>query len=333
MAHVVTLIPGDGNGPELARAVSSVIEAAGVSIRWDEQALGTDKIAPEAEASLKQTGHGLMGFHSALRRAHEPPPIVRIREDLGIHTNIRPIRTLKGIPSRHHDIDLVVVREVTEDIYAHLEHESIPGVFESLKVTTRAACERIAHMAFQYAVDNGRKKVTIVHKANIMKKSDGLFLRTAREVAAKYPSFASDDVIVDALCMKLVLKPAQFDVLVAGNLYGDIVADLCAGLAGGASNCPSVNIGPNVRVYASPHGDPLECQQPDAGNPLTLLLPALALLDDLGERPAATRIRSAVEATLGAGILPRSLGGQASCGAFTRCILERLPLAARTGIP
>lgn len=311
----VTLIPSDENGAEIASATKRVLAAAGVPIAFEEVTLAN------AVAALRETKLGLLGFQHAPHRRHEAPPIVKLRDALGMYANVRPIKTLAGLPTRHTGIDLVLVREVTEDVYRHLEHESIPGVYESLKVTTHAACERIAKHAFDFARGVGRKKVTIVHKANIMKRSDGMFLATARKVAEGYPDIAVEDVIVDALCMKLVLTPERFDVLVAGNLYGDIVADLCAGLVGGAANCPSINIGPDVRVFGAPHG---VAGPADAGNPLELLMPAIELARHLGHVAEAERLRSAVEGALTAGICPVALGGDAGCERFANALIERL---------
>lgn len=318
----ITLIPGDGNGVGVARQTRRVLAAAGLRIDWDEVPLEADKIPARVLESLTRTRLGLMGFQHAWKARHAAPPITKIRDAFQLFANVRPIRTLPGLPTRHGAIDLVLVREVTEDVYRHLEHESIPGVYESLKVTTKAACERIATHAFEYARAHGRKKVTIVHKANIMKKSDGMFVKTARAVAEKYPEVQCEDVIVDALCMKLVLTPERFDVLVAGNLYGDIVADLCAGLVGGASNCPSINVGSDVRVFAGPHGTPGGGE--DDGNPLELLLPAVELVRHLGDAAAADRIRAAASATLLDGVLPLALGGDNGCEAFADAVVAHL---------
>jgi isocitrate dehydrogenase (NAD+) len=324
MAHTVTLIPGDATGPEIATAVQRIIAATGISIDWDLQPLQDGAIPPAVLESIRRHRVALMGYHVAHRDQSVPPPIVRLRKELGLFANLRPVRTLKGLPQRHEDLDLIIIREITEDVYAHLEHESIPGVFESLKVTTRAACERIIRYAFEYARANGRKKVTIVHKSNIMKRSDGLFLKVGREIAAQYTDIANEEVIVDALCMKLVLNPGKFDVLVTGNLYGDIVADLTAGLAGGASNCPSINVGEEQRVFAAARGDGPDHRGPDQGNLLTLLVPAMSMLKHLGETEGADRILRATEAALASGTLPYALGGSAGTGALTAAICGRL---------
>ena len=324
MPHTGTLIPGDATGPEIATAVQRIIAAAGVHIDWDVQPLQNGDIPAEVVDSIRKNGLALMGHHAGHRDQDAPPPIVRLRKELGIFANIRPVRSIAGLPTRHNDLDLVVIRESTEDVYAHLEHESIPGVFESLKVTTRAACERIIRYAFDYARKNGRKKVTIVHKANIMKKSDGLFLKIGRDIALQYPDIASEEVIVDALCMKLVIAPQKFDILVSGNLYGDIVSDLAAGLAGGASNCPSINVGPANTVFAAARGDAAEFAGPDQGNLLSLLIPALSLLTHLEENGTAAKILQATNEVLASGIKPFALGGSATTGAFTAAICGRL---------
>lgn len=330
MSTPVTLLPGDHTGPELCEAAQRVLDRAGVPIAWVTRplpAVGVDpKAVPEdVIASLRETGLGFMAYHQAWHEDKAAaPPIVEIRRKLGLWANLRPSRSLAGVPTRHGDVDLVIVREITEDIYAHLEHESIPGVYESLKVTTRAACERIARHAFAYARATGRKKVTIVHKANIMKQSDGLFLKVGREVAAEFPDLVSEDVIVDALCMKLVLNPGKFDVLVAGNLYGDIVADLCAGIVGGPTNAPSINHGEAATVFACPHGDKEAFLGPDRGNPILTLLPAAELARHLGHADAAEQIRAAISGALLAGIRPYALGGGAGTQAFTAEVLARL---------
>lgn len=323
MAYAVTLIPGDDTGPEIAAATRRVIDALGVAIDWDEQPLDDGTIPDRVVESLVRTKVGLMAYHRAPHTRNEQPAIVNLRRRLGMFANVRPVRSLPGVDSRHTDIDLVVVRETTEDIYAHLEHESIPGVFESLKVTTKAACERIARYAFEHARKNHRKKVTIVHKANIMKKSDGLFLKTARTVAEQFPDIVCDDVIVDALCMKLVISPSKFDVLVAGNLYGDIVADLCAGLAGGGTNSASINVSEDTRVFASAHGDPVG-DGPDRGNSLSLLLPTVHLLRWIGEKPAGDRLKAAIDRALTEGVVPYALGGGAGCNGFADEVIARL---------
>jgi isocitrate dehydrogenase (NAD+) len=325
MGTAVTFIAGDRNSDVLFASTAGLIRALGVEIDWEVVGLGDRQVPEAALASLRATKLGLMAYHydwHADHRAH--PPIVELRKALGMFANIRPVRSLPGLATRHGDIDLVLVREITEDIYAHLEHESIPGVYESLKVTTRPACERIARYAFDFARQHGRKKVTIVHKANIMKRSDGLFLKVAREVGADYADIVTEDVIVDALCMKLVINPAKFDVLVAGNLYGDIVADLCAGLAGGASNAPSVNTSGAVDVFAAAKGEDLSAVGSDSGDPLLLWLPAEQLLRRLGRAAEADRLRAAISGALQDGVRTPGLGGTATTAMMTAAVAARL---------
>ena len=299
MNHEVTLVPGDR--PELMPLVQDLIARAGVSITWDEP---TPSATHESLlASVRRTKCALMGFQQGQRDEGQLPPSVVLRRDLGLFAQLRPAKPVAGLPCRFADTDLLVVRETTEDVYAHLEHESIPNVYESLKVTTRTACERIARYAFELARMQGRKRVTIVHKANIMKLSDGLFLRTAREVSADYPDIETNDVIVDALCMKVVLDPSWFDVLLCGNLFGDIVGDLVAGLVGGRSNAPAINIGADGTVLCTAgHGS-----ASDTPDLLTVLLPALHMLRHLDEPAAAERLQAAVESVLLGGMQPCSV--------------------------
>ncbi len=295
----VTLVPGDER--DLFAPLLPLLEAAGADLAFDEP--GPDAHWESLLASARRTGLVLLGAQSSAPT--DLRPVVKLRKALGVTHNLRPVSDLPGLPSRAEGVDLLVVRETTEDIYAHLEHESIPGVFEGIKVTTRAACERIARTAFELAVAQGRSRVTIVHKANIMKLSDGLFLRTARAIAASYPSIQVDDVIVDALCMKLVLHPERFDVLLCGNLFGDIVADLCSGLVGGACNAPSINVAPGCTLFAPGHG----IDAPTArDNPVALLVPILYLLDHVEQRDAAARLRGAIQTALEHGAPPLAGG-------------------------
>ncbi len=313
----VTAVHGDT--PATFRRVQRLVDASGAEIDWDNP-------SPEATHAdmLRSTRHtklALVGYQASTNG--DLPPSVVMRDELGIHAQHRPIRPVPGVPVRHRDVDLLVIRETTEDVYAHLEHESIQGVFESLKVTTAQACSRIARHAFEVARATGRPKVTVVHKANIMKLSDGMFLRVAREVAAEFPDIECDDVIVDALCMKLVIDPSPFEVLVCGNLFGDIVADLCAGLVGGASNAPSINFGADVTLFTAGHGDPPTVDGTERANPLPVLLPAIHLLRHLGFDGEAERLHDATAATLEAG-LPMALGGDVPFDAFCDAIERRL---------
>ncbi len=325
MAHQVTLVPGDSTGPEHCHAVQRILAAAGVDIEWDEHPAVGGTIPPELMDSARRTKVVLMGHQHGKRDAGLPAPIVSLRRQLGVFAALRPAISVPALQPRFPDVDLVVVRETTEDIYASLEHESIPGVFESLKVTTRAACERIARFAYEVATRFERRKVTIVHKANILKKADGLFLSVCREIGAEYPDIETEDVIVDALCMKLALTPESFDVLLCGNLFGDIVGDLVSGLVGGRSNCPSVNVGPKgLALFSTGHGDPLSEIGTGRGNPLSLFWAAVLMLRQLEEDEAADRVRSALEDTLHAGIRPIGAGGEASSNAFAEAVAGRL---------
>ena len=314
MPHHVTLVPGDTTGGEIFEYLKPLIKRLDVDIEWDEP---SDSATTETLVhSARRTGVVLMAYERGERDAGRLPPIVVLRKELGVFANLRPLRTLPAVPSRHDDVDLIVVRETTEDIYAHLEHESLPGVFESFKVTTEVACERIARHAFETAVKLGRKKVTIVHKANIMKLSDGMFLRVGRRVAEDYPQVQCDDCIVDALCMKLIINPSQFDVLLCGNLFGDIVSDLCTGIVGGPSNAPSINIANDVALFTAGHGDSPSLIGTGKGNPLTLLLPTLSMLRHLGEVEAAERLENAISKAITTGNKPYAIGGDASVQTF-----------------
>jgi isocitrate dehydrogenase (NAD+) len=296
-----------GDSPRTFARLRQVLDAAGADLDWDV-------ITGEPAAAIRAAGVGLVV--PTRWPGAGLPPAVKLRQELGIFAQHRLVRTLPGLPARHGPIDLLLVRETTEDVYAHLEHESVPGVFESLKVTTRAATERIARHAFETARAQGRSKVTVVHKSNIMKLSDGMFLRVCQEVGREFPDVVTDEVIVDALCMKLVLHPGRFDVLVSGNLYGDILSDLCAGLVGGASNAPAMNVGPGVTVFTSAHGDSPEVDGTDAANPMVMLLPALALLEHVGRGTVAAQLRAKLADTFTSGARPVAMGGSLSVGAF-----------------
>lgn len=325
MTHQVTLIPGSSkNDTPLTRATLSVIAATGVDIAWDRVCLEDGELNDELLASIRKTGRALMPYVPVNRDKGAVPPIVQLRRALKVYGNLRPVETVPGLRARHQNVDIIIVRETTEDIYANLEHESIAGVYESFKVTTEAACERIAREAFELAKRRHRKKVTIVHKANIMKKSDGLFLRTGQRVAKDYPDIEVEDVIVDALCMKLVLYPQRFDVVVCANLFGDIVADLCAGLVGGNPNCPSVNIGEDGTIYTVGHGAPAHLAGTESANLTNMLFTSVLLLRDLKENDAADRVMKATSAALEAGVTPIALGGSATASAFAAAVVERL---------
>jgi isocitrate dehydrogenase (NAD+) len=332
MAHVVTLIPGDGVGPEVARATQRLIRAAGVAIDWEEVPAGEkglelhgDPLPPVAIESIRRTRVGLKGrISTPVGKGYESPN-VRLRKALDLFAAVRPIRTLRGLPTRYDPIDVVVIRECTEDVYAGIEHEIIPGVVQSLKVTTRRACERIIRYAFGYATRHQRKLVTVVHKANIMKRSDGLFIRTAEEVAREFPAIALKTIIADNACMQLVKWPQQFDVMVAQNLFGDLLSDLGAGLVGGISAVWGVlRDETDLHVYEAIHGVAEPLAGTGRANPLPFVLPAAGMLRHLGEDRAARAIHSAIEKTLQDGVKTRDLGGDATTESFVDALIARL---------
>lgn len=331
MSHRVTLVQGGGGGFEQVPAVQRIVEAAGVAITWDEHRAGQasiDKGGPplpeDLLESVRKNGLALKTTLSAPPGSPRGNPNVRFRQALDLYASVRPLRNLRGLPARFQNVDLLVIRELTEDLYAAIEHEIVPGVVQSIKVVTETASRRFFRFAFDWARQNGRKQVHCVHKANILKQADGLFLEAFRAVARDFPEFQTKEIIVDNCCMQLVSKPQQFDVLVMGNLYGDLVSDLGAGLVGGVSATHGINFGDKVRVYEAFHGG-----QPgtalDRANPLPLLLPAIDLLEALGEGAAAKRILAAVETVLSSGrVRTPDLGGSARTGEMAAAIVQAL---------
>lgn len=332
MKHKITLIPGDGIGPEVTGATISVLRATGFEAEWETFVVGAealscfgDPLPQDLIDSIKRNKIALKGPVATPIGTGFVSSNVRLRKALDLYANLRPIKSLKGVPSRYENVDLIVVRENTEDLYSGLEHEVVPGVVESLKIITDKASRRIAKFAFEYARLEGRKKITAVHKANIMKLSDGLFLRCFREVAEDYPEIKADDLIVDNTCMQLVINPNQFDVLLLENLYGDIVSDLCAGLIGGLGVAPGANIGEEIAVFEAVHGAAPNIAGRGIANPTALLLSAVLMLKHLNERERAVRIQSALEKVLAEGnVLTRDLGGQATTLDFTEAIIHAL---------
>jgi isocitrate dehydrogenase (NAD+) len=333
VSYRVTLIPGDGIGPELAEATVGVLEATGIGFDWDEQSAGEATIASEGTPlpdrvieSIRANGIAIKGpittpVGSGFRSVN-----VGLRQALELYANVRPARSMAGVETRYDDVDLIIVRENTEDLYAGIEHRVGPDAAESIKIITRAASQRIARYAFEYAVRNGRRKVTAVHKANIMKLSDGLFLESCLQVAAEYEGrVAFEDRIVDNMCMQLVQKPDLYDVLVLPNLYGDIVSDLAAGLVGGLGVAPGANIGETAAVFEPVHGSAPKYAGQDKANPTALMLSGALMLRHLGETEAADRVESAVRGVIAEGTtVTYDLGGSAGTRAFGEAVAARV---------
>jgi isocitrate dehydrogenase (NAD+) len=332
MTHTVTLIPGDGTGPELAQALETVIAATGVAIEWDRQDAGLDVMeeygTPLPEhvlASVRRNRVAIKGPITTPIGTGFRSVNVALRKELDLYACLRPAKSLVGVKSRFSDIDLVVVRENTEDLYAGIEHMVGEDAAESIKIITRKATERIVHFAFSYAREHGRRKVTAVHKANIMKCTDGLFLRVAGEVAEGYPDVEFEDRIVDNMCMQLVQKPELYDVLVLPNLYGDIVSDLCAGLVGGLGVAPGANIGAEAAVFEPVHGSAPKYAGLDKVDPTAILRSGVLMLDHLGEDAAARRMEAAIAAVIAEGReVTYDLGGNAGTQAMAAAIAARV---------
>jgi len=332
VTHPITLIPGDGIGPEVTSAVVRILEAAGLQVDWDSHLAGVLAIEPHGSPlpvelldSIARTKVALKGPVTTPVGGGFTSVNVGLRKALGLFANLRPVWNIPSVPSRYQGVDLVIVRENTEDLYAGLEHEVVPGVVESLKIITEVASTRIAVFAFEYARKHGRKRVTAIHKANIMKMSDGLFLKSVRAVGERYPDITCDDRIVDAACMHLVMNPSQFDILLLPNLYGDIVSDLCAGLVGGLGVVPAANLGVEIGVFEAVHGSAPDIAGKGIANPMALLLSALLMLRHIDEGAMADRIMKALGDTLADGtVRTRDLGGTATTTEFTEAICKRL---------
>jgi isocitrate dehydrogenase (NAD+) len=330
--HTITLIPGDGIGPEVSGAVVKILESAGLEVEWESHLAGVlalerqgSPLPDELLASIRRNKVALKGPVTTPVGGGFTSVNVGLRKALDLFANLRPVWNIPSVPSRYEGVDLVIVRENTEDLYSGLEHEVVPGVVESLKIITDEASTRAARFAFEYARKHGRRRVTAVHKANIMKLGDGLFLKCVRKVAAEYPDIVSDDRIVDAACMHLVMNPTQFDVLLLPNLYGDIVSDLCAGLVGGLGVVPAANLGVEIGVFEAVHGSAPDIAGKSIANPTALLLSALLMLRHIGESAMADRIMQALGAVLSEGqVRTRDLGGRASTIEFTDAICRKL---------
>jgi isocitrate dehydrogenase (NAD+) len=332
MRHKVTLITGEGIGPEVAAATQRILEAAGVLIDWEQIEGRTDKsneqgqlVNQAAVESVRKNGVALKGPMATAIAGGAPSVNVALRKTLDLYANLRPVKNLPGVPSRYENVDLVLVRENTEDLYSGLEHEVVPGVVESLKIITERASTRIARFAFEYAGKFGRKKIHAIHKANIMKLSDGLFLKSIRAVAERYKEIEYREMIVDNACMQMVLNPQQFDMLLLPNLYGDVMSDLCAGLVGGLGVVPSANIGDECAMFEAVHGTAPDIAGKGLANPTALLLSSILMLSHLGERSAARRIEAALDKVYREGkSVTRDLGGTTGTKEFTDAVIAAI---------
>jgi isocitrate dehydrogenase (NAD+) len=334
--HTITLIPGDGIGPEVTNAVVRILEGAaaatGASFQWESYAVGAEAFERFKEYIPRELYHSIERNRVALKGPVTTPIgggfasiNVTLRKQFELYANFRPIRNLPGTQTRYPGVDLVIVRENTEDLYVGLEHEVVPGVVESLKIVTEKASTRIAKFAFDYARKHGRKKIHAIHKANIMKMSDGLFLRCAREVAKDYPEVTYGEHIVDNTCMQLVMNPYQYDMLVLPNLYGDIVSDLCAAFVGGLGLVPSANLGESCAIFEAVHGSAPDIAGQDKANPTALLQSAILMLHHIDEPAAANKIQAALDKVYEEKtMLTRDVGGTAGTQAFANAILAAL---------
>jgi isocitrate dehydrogenase (NAD+) len=332
LTHTITLIPGDGIGPEVTDAVVRILAATGISIDWERHDAGVlafersgQSLPLELVDSIRRNRVALKGPVTTPVGTGFTSVNVGLRKALELYANLRPVWNLPGIDARFQGVDLVIVRENTEDLYAGLEHTVVPGVVESLKIITEKASTRIAEFAFAHAERHGRKRVTAIHKANIMKQSDGLFLESTRRVAREHAAIQYDERIVDAACMHLVMNPSQFDVLLLPNLYGDIVSDLCAGLVGGLGVVGAANLGLDAGVFEAVHGSAPDIAGKNVANPTALLLSAVMMLRHIAEGTAADRVMRGLAAVLTAGqVRTRDLGGSASTTAFADEVCRRV---------
>jgi isocitrate dehydrogenase (NAD+) len=332
MPHTITLIPGDGIGPEVSSAVVRIIEATGVDIKWETHYAGAQALEKfgstlpeELLESIKRNRVALKGPITTPVGKGFTSVNVGLRKALDLYANVRPVRALPNVPARYPELDLVIVRENTESLYAGIEHVVVPGVVESIKIITEKASTRIAKYAFEFSRREGRKKVTAVHKANIMKLSDGLFLECFRKVAADYPEVGAEDKIVDNACMQLVMRPEQFDVMLLENLYGDIVSDLCAGLVGGLGLVPGANIGELGAVFEAVHGSAPDIAGQGIANPTALLQSGILMLRHLGERDAADRVENAMLKVYTDGqVRTRDVGGTSRTDEFAQAVIQAM---------
>ena len=334
MDHQITLIPGDGIGPEVADATVRAVDATGAAIEWERVDAGLNALSlygqlipDDVFASLEVTRVGLKGPTATPIGGGHQSINVALRKKLGLYTNFRPVRMLPGLKTRFHDLplDLAIFRENTEDLYSGLEHEVVPGVVESLKIITRHASMKIAHAAFEWSRREKRKKVSAIHKANIMKMSDGLFLKCCREVASHFPEIQYNELIVDNACMQLVMRPETYDVLVLPNLYGDIISDLAAGLVGGLGIVPGANLGDHHAIFEAVHGTAPDIAGKSLANPTALMQSAVLMLFHIGERDAAAKLQNAIHQVYAErDHLTGDVGGSSSTTEFTEAVIRRL---------
>jgi len=330
--HTITLIPGDGIGPEVTDAVVRILEATGVQFAWERFAAGAGAFEAHGEYIPKELYEAIARNRVALKGPVTTPIgggfasiNVKLRQTFELFANFRPIKNLPGLKTNYPDVDLIIIRENTEGLYVGLEHEVVPGVIESIKVMTEKGCTRIAKFAFEYANKHGRKKIHAIHKANIMKMSDGLFLRCCRDVGKNFPNITYAEHIIDNTCMQLVMNPYQYDTLVMENLYGDIVSDLCAAFVGGLGLVPGANLGAEAAIFEAVHGSAPDIAGKDLANPTALLQSAILMLRHIDEGDAADRLQTALEKTYAEKkSLTRDVGGTAGTRAFADAVIEAL---------
>jgi isocitrate dehydrogenase (NAD+) len=332
--HTIVLIPGDGIGPEVSSATRRVLEAAGLSVEWVELPAGATALEQGCDNVLPQRTVAAIKAHKVALKGPVTTPVgkgfksvnVQLRQALNLYAAVRPVRSLGGVKTRYENIDIVIIRENTEGLYSGIENEVVPGVITSLKVATEVACTRIARYAFRYATRRGRKKITVFHKANIMKMSDGLFLNCARNIhEGEYPNIEYEELIIDAGCMKLIQDPTRFDMLLMENLYGDLVSDLSAGLVGGLGVVPGANIGDDAAVFEAVHGSAPDIAGKGVANPLACIMSAVMMLNHIHEEALAQKIKNAYNAVLADGkSLTRDLGGSAGTEEFTQALIAKL---------
>jgi isocitrate dehydrogenase (NAD+) len=331
--HTIVLIPGDGIGPEVTAAARRVIEAAGLNVEWVELPAGATALEQGFDNVLPERTLAAIKAHKVALKGPVTTPVgkgfksvnVQLRQKLNLYAAVRPVRSLEGVKTRFENIDMVIVRENTEGLYSGIENEVVPGVVTSLKVASEVACTRIARYAFRYATRRHRKRITVFHKANIMKLSDGLFLDCARRIHEdEYPNIEYDEVIIDAGCMKLVQDPSRMDVLLMENLYGDLVSDLCAGLVGGLGVVPGSNIGDEAAVFEAVHGSAPDIAGKGVANPLAVVMSGVMMLNHIHEEAIATKIKTAYDEVLREGkVRTRDLGGTAGTNEFADAIIAR----------